>query len=402
VIAWFQCAAGASGDMLLGALIDAGAPLEVVQAAVDAVGVEPIEVEVEPVLRHGLAALKAHVRVRPSTIVRTWANVRGLLEAADLAEPVRARALDVFARLAKAEGAAHRTSPDSVHFHEVGALDAIADVVGVCAALHALGITEAACSGIAVGSGMVRAAHGLIPVPGPAVVELLTEAGAPIYSGDERFELCTPTGAALLAGTVTQWGGLPLGRLVASGTGAGTRQLESVPNVLRVLLLERAEAVADESEHAAGSVTDEVLIETNVDDLDPRVWPEVLSQLMAAGAVDAWLTPILMKKGRPAHTLSALVPLDAAAAVRAVVFTQTPALGLREHVVRKHALGREWVSVDVLGQPIRIKQGTFEGRVVSAQPEYADVLAAAAATGRPVKAVLTDAVAAARAAGLTP
>ena len=407
MIAWFQCAAGASGDMLLGALIDAGAPLEVVQAAVDAVGVEPIQVEVEPVLRHGLAALKAHVRVRPSTIVRTWANVRGLLEAADLAEPVRARALDVFARLAQAEGTAHRTSPDSVHFHEVGALDAIADVVGVCAALHALGVTEAACSGIAVGSGMVRAAHGLLPVPGPAVVELLTEAGAPIYSGDEPFELCTPTGAALLAGTVTQWGGLPLGRLVASGTGAGTRQLESVPNVLRVLLLqpaEPAEVVADEGalDDATGSVTDELLIETNVDDLDPRVWPDVLSRLMAAGAVDAWLTPILMKKGRPAHTLSALVPLGAAAAVRSVVFTQTPALGLREQVVRKHALGRQWVSVDVHGQPVRIKQGTFEGRVVSAQPEYEDVLAAADATGRPVKSVLADAVAAARAAGLTP
>ena len=404
MIAWFQCAAGASGDMLLGALIDAGAPLDVVQAAVDAVGVEPIQVEVEPVLRHGLAALKAHVRVRPSTIIRTWANVRGLLEAADLAEPVRARALDVFARLAQAEGTAHRTSPDSVHFHEVGALDAIADVVGVCAALHALRVTEAACSGIAVGSGMVRAAHGLLPVPGPAVVELLTEVGAPIYSGDEPFELCTPTGAALLAGTVTRWGGLPLGRLVASGTGAGTRQLESVPNVLRVLLLAPVEAVAEEGplDDSAGSVTDELLIETNVDDLDPRVWPDVLGRLMAAGAVDAWLTPILMKKGRPAHTLSALVPLDAAAAVRSVVFTHTPALGLREQVVRKHALGRQWVSVDVQGQPVRIKQGTLEGRVVSAQPEYEDVLAAAEATGRPVKAVLADAVAAARAAGLTP
>ncbi len=393
MIAWFQCAAGASGDMLLGALIDAGAPLAVVQAAVDAVGVEPIVVEVEPVLRSGLAALKAHVRVRPSTVVRTWANVRGLLETADLEEPVRARALAVFARLAQAEATAHRTTADSVHFHEVGALDAVADVVGVCAALHTLGITQAACSGIAVGSGMVRAAHGLLPVPAPAVVELLTEAGAPVYSGDEPYELCTPTGAALLAGVVTQWGGLPLGRLVASGTGAGTRQLESLPNVLRVLLLEPAHD---------GSVTEELLLETNVDDLDPRIWPDVLERLLAVGAVDAWLTPILMKKGRPAHTLSALVPAAAAEAVRDVVFTQTSALGLREQVVRKHALSRQWVAVDVDGHSIRIKQGLRNGRVVSAQPEYDDVAAAAGASGRPLKAVLADAVAAAQTAGLTP
>ena len=167
-----------------------------------------------------------------------------------------------------------------------------------------------------------------------------------------------------------------------------------MPNVLRVLLLAPVEAVAEEGplDDSAGSVTDELLIETNVDDLDPRVWPDVLGRLMAAGAVDAWLTPILMKKGRPAHTLSALVPLDAAAAVRSVVFTHTPALGLREQVVRKHALGRQWVSVDVQGQPVRVKQGTLEGRVVSAQPEYEDVLAAAEATGRPVKAVLADAL----------
>lgn len=391
MIAWFQCAAGASGDMLLGALIDAGAPLEVVQAAVDAVGVEPITVDVEPVLRHGLAALKAHVRVRPSTIIRTWGNVRGLLAVADLAEPVRARALDVFARLAEAEATAHRTSAESVHFHEVGALDAIADVVGVCAALHVLGITEAACSGIALGSGMVRAAHGLLPVPGPAVVELLTAVGAPVYSGDEPYELCTPTGAALLAGTVTQWGGLPLGRLIASGTGAGSRQLESMPNVLRVLLLE-----------PAAPVTDEVLLESNIDDLDPRVWPDVLAQLLAAGAVDAWLTPILMKKGRPAHTLSALVPLPSASAVREAFFTHTSALGLREQPVRKHALARSWVTIDVAGQQIRIKQGRIGADLVNAQPEYDDVLAAARTLDRPVMAVLADAVAAARAAGLTP
>jgi pyridinium-3,5-bisthiocarboxylic acid mononucleotide nickel chelatase len=394
-VAWFQPLAGASGDMLLGALLDAGAPLATVQAAVDAVGTEPVQIESEPVMRAGLGATKAHVRVPPSSVVRTWANIRGLLEAADLAEPVRDRALDAFGRLAVAEAAVHRTSPEQVHFHEVGALDAVADVVGVCAALHALGVTSAVSSAVAVGSGMVRSAHGMLPVPGPAVVALLSDAGAPVYSGDVPYELCTPTGAALLAATVTSWGGMPLGRVVAAGCGAGTRELDELPNVLRVVLLEPASTAEATDELAA-----QLLLETNVDDLDPRVWPSVLSALLAAGAADAWLAPILMKKGRPAHTLSVLAPYEAAAAVRRVVFTETSAIGLREHLVGKRVLERAWVTVAIGDDEVRIKTASLDGVVVNAQPEYDDVAEVAERTGRPVKSVLADAIAAAHAAGL--
>jgi pyridinium-3,5-bisthiocarboxylic acid mononucleotide nickel chelatase len=394
-VAWFQCLAGASGDMLLGALLDAGAPLDAVQAAVDAVGTEPIRIETEDTLRHGLAATQAHVRVPPSSVVRTWANIRLLLESADLPAAVRARALDVFARLADAEATAHRTTPDQVHFHEVGALDAVADVVGVCAALHALGVTDAVSSAVAVGSGMVRSSHGLLPVPGPAVLALLSSVGAPTYSGDVPYELCTPTGAALLAATVSSWGPMPLGRVVAVGYGAGSRELDELPNVLRVVLLE---PVAD----PGSSGTGERVLETNVDDLDPRLWPGVLDALLAAGAADAWLTPILMKKGRPAHTLSVLVGPGSADAVRRVVFTQTSAIGLREHEVDKRALERAWITVAVGDSSVRIKTATLDGTVVNAQPEWDDVMAAAAALGRPVKAVLADALAAAAASGLLP
>jgi hypothetical protein len=373
--------------MLLGALVDAGAPLDVVQAAVDALGVEPVRLTARRVTRAGLAATKVDVEAPASEVRRTWADIRLLLEAAGLAAPVRQRALDVFDRLARAEGAAHGTSPDDVHFHEVGALDSLADVVGVCAALHALGVSAAVSSPVAVGSGSVRTAHGVLPVPVPAVLALLAEVDAPVQAGAVEQESCTPTGAALLAATVTSWGQLPSMRVVRTGYGAGGRDHPDVPNVLRVVLGEPAAAPA------AGG--DALVLEANVDDLDPRLWPGVLSALLAAGASDAWLTPILMKKGRPAHTLSVLTSPAAADAVRQVVFTETSTIGLRESTVAKRALDRELRTVSVDGVDVRVKVALLGGEVVNVAPEYEDVAVAAAALGRPVKAVLAAAVAAA-------
>jgi pyridinium-3,5-bisthiocarboxylic acid mononucleotide nickel chelatase len=396
-LAWFQCLAGASGDMWLGALLDAGAPLETVQAAVDAVGVERIELTAEPVTRQGLAAIKVDVRVERTPVIRTWGNIRTTIENAELPDPVRARALDVFARLARAEARAHRIEPEQVHFHEVGALDAIADVVGGAAALHTLGVTTAVATPVAVGQGMTRSEHGLLPVPGPAVVELLSEAGAPMYSGDVPYELCTPTGAALLASTVSSWGGLPPMRVTSTGLGAGRRELDEFPNVLRVVL---GEAVPTAEESVSPDAA--VVLEANVDDLDPRLWPAILRRLFEAGASDAWLTPILMKKGRPAHTLSVLVPAALAADIRRIMFTETSSLGIREHAVTKHALDREERVVEVDGQRICVKIAFLDGAVINAQPEYEDVAAAAARLGRPVKAVLAAATAAAHDAGLRP
>ena len=388
-LAWFDAQAGVSGDMVLGALVDAGAPLDVVQAAVDALGVEPVRLSARPVTRSGLAATKVDVDVSDSRERRTWASIRSLLSEAALAEPVRSRALDVFGRLARAEAAAHGIEPEDVHFHEVGALDSLADVVGACAALHALGVTDAVCSPVTVGRGSARTAHGLLPVPVPAVLALLAEAGAPVQAGDVDGEACTPTGAALMAATASSWGPLPPMRVTATGTGAGGRDPQGHPNVFRVVLGDPAAA----RESPAATV-----LEANVDDLDPRLWPGVLSALLAAGASDAWLTPILMKKGRPAHTLSVLTTAEHATAVRAVVFTETSTIGLREHPVGKHELVREVATVQVGGADVRIKLARLEGVVVNAAPEYDDVAAAASSLGRPVKAVLAEA--AALAAGL--
>ncbi|WP_350279774.1 nickel pincer cofactor biosynthesis protein LarC [Kribbella sp. HUAS MG21] len=456
--AWIDCSAGASGDMLLGAFISAGADLDYINTAVAAVD-PSLSVTVTPTARHQIAATKATVQVNgtphPENVpaeqvlghdggtghghedggaghghahghghdggaghghhagaeqaagadggaghghghggeaghghghgpTRAWAEVRRLLEEAPLDDVVRERALDTFGRLARAEGAAHGVEPDTVHFHEVGALDAIADIVGVAAASVSLGLDRVVVSTIALGGGgQVRGQHGGIPIPGPAVLHLVTEAAAPVTGGAAPYEMTTPTGAALLTMLADEFGPLPPMRIEQTGVGAGGRDPVEVPNVLRVVI----------GESTATSAT-ELVYETNVDDLDPRIWPQVLARLMEAGAADAWLTPILMKKGRPAHTLSVLVGSAKAEQVRAVILAETSAIGLREFAIRKHAADREFSTVEVDGQSIHVKIARYGGQVVNVQPEYDDVAAAATALNRPVKTVLAKAIAA--------
>jgi len=375
--------------MLLAALVDAGVPIEVMQRAVDAIAPEPVRLRVEPVRRAGLRATRVHVDAAGSTTRRTWRQIRELFDDGRLSADVSERAGAVFVRLADAEARVHGITPADVHFHEVGALDAIADIVGVTAGFNALGLTELHASPVALGSGTVATEHGLLPVPPPAVVELLS--GAPTYGGAEGVELTTPTGAALLTSFATGWGAQPPMAVARQGVGAGGRDLPDRPNVVRLMVGQPL---------AADSST--LLLEANVDDMDPRLWPPVLARLLAAGASDVWLVPIVMKKGRPAHVLSVLVDRSAAAAVRQAVFTETTTIGLRETAVHKHALDRAEKSIDVAGHRVRVKTATLDGVLVNAQPEYDDVLAAANAAGRPVKAMMAEATAAAQAAGLVP
>jgi uncharacterized protein (TIGR00299 family) protein len=385
-IGWFHCLAGASGDMVLGALVDAGVPLATLQDAIDGLGVERITLGAQDVSRHGLGATQVTVDAPHSTVVRTWGNVRAILADAALDDAVRRTALDVFERLANAEARVHRTSPDLVHFHEVGAVDALADVVGAAAGLHALRLDAVSASSVATGMGMTRGEHGLIPVPAPAVLELLT--GASVYTGGVPYELCTPTGAAILAATVTSWGEMPALVLERVGLGAGGRDLDEIPNVLRLVIGE-----ATNSRRDAPQALPATVLEANVDDLDPRLWPTVISALIAAGAGDAWLTPIQMKKGRPALTVSVLCDDGTAHVLRDVLFRETSTIGVREYAVSKRALDREMVTVSIAGTTIGVKVARLDGVVVNAVPEYDDVVAAAATLGRPVKAVLAEAAA---------
>jgi uncharacterized protein (TIGR00299 family) protein len=386
-IGWLDLSAGASGDMLLGALVDAGVPLDVPAAAVAALPVERIRLVTESVTRHGLGATRVHVHAPPSSAHRTWADVRALLTAADLAPAVRDGALAVFERLAIAEGRVHRMSPEDVHFHEVGALDALADVVGVVAGFEHLRLAELTASPVALGSGSARGAHGVVPIPGPAVLELLT--GIPVVAGAVPAEMCTPTGAALVAARVGEWTSLPAMRVERVGVGAGGRDPAELPNVVRLVL---GEPAAPPGAWAGGGP---VVLEANIDDLDPRLWSGVLEVLFAAGASDAWLTPILMKKGRPAHTLSVLCRSEMVAGVQAAVFGTTSTIGMRVVPVGKVALERTQSSVAVLGGRVGVKVAESAGRVVNVSVEYEDVAALAAGLGLPEKEVLRAATAAA-------
>jgi uncharacterized protein (TIGR00299 family) protein len=382
-IGWLDLAAGASGDMLLGALVDAGVPVDVPASAVAALPVEEIRLGTEQTTRHGLGATRVQVHAPESATRRTWTDVRSLLAEAALSPEVRDRALAVFERLAVAEGRVHRVRPEEVHFHEVGALDALADVVGVVAGFAHLGLSRLTASPVALGSGSARGAHGVVPIPGPAVLELLT--GIPVVAGPVPAEMCTPTGAALVAELVDEWTMLPAMRVDRVGMGAGGRDPVELPNVLRLVLGEPADAAP------AGPA----VLESNIDDLDPRLWPAVLDALFAAGASDAWLTPILMKKGRPAHTLSVLCGPESAPDVQAAIFATTSTIGLRVVPVGKVALERASSSVEVLGGRVGVKVATSNGRVVNVSVEYEDVATLARELDVPVKEVLRAASAAA-------
>lgn len=397
-VLWLDCASGISGDMTLGALLDLGVPLSVLRSAVDAVVPGRVRLDCERVTRAGIAAVHALVDAPEEATHRRWDEVRALLDGADLSAGVRERALAVFAALAEAEGRVHGVAPGEVHFHEVGALDAIADVVGAAAGLEHLGVTAAVASTVSLGGGTVRAAHGRLPVPGPAVVALL--AGAPTAGGPIERELTTPTGAAILAATVTGWGPQPPMRVRGQGFGAGTADPPGHANVLRLVLGEPLAAAPGVSALPArgdvhgGGQGPAVLVEATVDDLDPRVWPGVVAALLAVGAHDAWLTAALGKKGRPVQVLTVLADETCLGAVRDVVFTATSTIGLRETAVAKTALERRGAEVTVAGQPVRLKLAVRDGLVVNVSAEWEDVAAAASASGRPAKALLAQAVAA--------
>jgi uncharacterized protein (TIGR00299 family) protein len=386
-ICWLDASSGASGDMLLGALLGAGVPIAVLQEAVDAVSPEPVTLDVEDVDRNGFAATRCHVRVPDSSTQRSWADIRSLLAGASLDPRVHALATAVFTRLAAAEGRVHGVAPEDVHFHEVGALDSIADVVGVVAGFVHLAPDLLVCSPVALGGGTITVAHGSIGVPGPAVVELLR--GVPAYGGPVDLELTTPTGAALLVELVDSFGAQPAMVVEEVGVGAGGRDPDGHANVLRLLVGATSERFAPSPDAETGAL----VIEANVDDLDPRLWPDVITALLDKGASDAWLTPILMKKGRPAHTLHVLVSAAEAAGVRREIFRQTSTIGVREQTVTKHALDREFVEVEVGGHRIAVKLARLDGELMNLQPEYADVATAAGALGRPVKDVLAEATA---------
>jgi uncharacterized protein (TIGR00299 family) protein len=384
-VAYFDCIAGISGDMALGAMVDAGADQDEIRAALAALPLEPFGLDFDEVESRGIRATRAVVTPGVSGLIRTYSSIRTVLDQAALEPPVRNRAQRIFRRLAEAEARVHKKEVDLVTFHEIGAVDTIVDIVGVSAALSGLGIERVFASPVPTGLGMVRTEHGLMPIPGPAVTELLR--GAPVYSRGVTAELVTPTGAAILSAVAEGYGDLPMMRVEATGYGAGVQELD-FPNVLRILI------GVEEDRAAAPAPTQpgEVILETNVDDLNPELYEFVLERLLAGGAQDAWLTPIVMKKSRPAVTLSVLCSTEREATLRHVLFRETGTLGVRSMRVTKHALERELVKVETSHGPVAVKVGFLEGRRVGMSPEFEDCARVAREAGVPAREVYLEAL----------
>ncbi len=373
---------GASGDMLLGALVDAGVSIENLQQSIDALQLDGLRLRAEPVTKRGIAATKVDVEAPEQHVHRHLRDIEGILAASALTEIVRAKASDVFRTLAEAEARVHGIAVNEVHFHEVGALDAIADVVGVVAGLQVLGVSTLSCRALPVSYGTVWCEHGILPVPAPAVMRLME--GLPTEPLDVEGETLTPTAAALLRTLVTEWGDAPAMRIQRQGYGAGSKEFPRA-NVLRLVLGARA------SETAVDSL---LLLSTNIDDMNPEWLPTVMDRLLAAGALDVWLTPILMKKGRPAHTLSVLADSHLSEALRGILFTHTTSLGVRTTLVDRHHLERRVEQVDTVWGPVRVKVATLLDGSRRAAPEFEDCRRLSEVSGVPLQTLYDASLAA--------
>lgn len=369
--------------MTLGALIDVGAPFTALVKGLSRLGVRGFKLRKRRVQRGAIWATKIDVILTPGH-ARPWSlgRIRKVLSSSRLSPNIRQQSLAVFERLAEAEGKAHHVPRNHVHFHEVGVLDSFVDIVGGLICCELLEVTRVTASAVNVGTGTVQSAHGLLPAPGPAVTMLAKQ--VPIYSAGPSRELTTPTGLALLRTLTHEFGPMPLIRPSAVGYGAGQANPHDWPNVLRVFL--SPEGAGD------GRARDTVVqIETNLDDVNPQTYEHVMERLFRAGAVDVTLTPVIMKRGRPAIVLTCLVPFDGVDPVLDVLFEDTTALGVRVQDVTRHILPRRFVSVKIRGGTVRIKIAAVDATSTKAAPEYLDCKRIAERTGRPVKAVLEEA-----------
>ncbi|MGC8668045.1 MAG: nickel pincer cofactor biosynthesis protein LarC [Chthonomonadales bacterium] len=383
---YLDCFAGIAGDMLLGAMLACGVEEERLRQELARLNVRGWKLRVENVQRNGIGAVDVSVDVEDAPHHhRHLADIEEIITSSSLPQRVQERAVAVFRRLAEAEAKIHGTTPQKIHFHEVGALDAIVDITGACIGLELLGVEQVVASPLPMGRGFVECAHGILPLPAPAVLELLR--GVPAYGVDVEAELVTPTGAALVTTLAQSYGPLPVMAIEATGYGAGKRQLKDRPNLLRAIL-------GTVDAHFASSAPEVAVLETNLDDVSPQFYEVVTRRLFDAGALDVYLTPVQMKKERPGVLLTVLADPQRAEALADVIFRETTTMGVRFHMGKRLCLEREWQTVQTEYGAIRVKIGRWKGAPTVASPEYEDVKAAASASGAPVYKVYQAAQAA--------
>jgi pyridinium-3,5-bisthiocarboxylic acid mononucleotide nickel chelatase len=383
-LAYFDCFSGISGDMTLGALVDAGLSADTLRSDLRALQVPGWELTTEKAWKNGMSATHVRVKTEDQQKHRSLSTILEILKTSQLAPPVRERASAIFRKLGEAEAHVHDAPLEKVHFHEVGAVDAIVDIVGACIGFHALGIERFACSPLNVGGGTAKMAHGVLPVPAPATARLLQ--GAPTFSNGVQRELVTPTGAAIVATLCDSFGPQPSMTVSAIGYGAGAADLEGQPNVVRIMIGE----CADKSAHP---LDEEIsIIEANLDDMNPQIYGYVVEKALLAGALDVYTNALQMKKNRPGTLLTILCRPQDTEALMSLIFAETTTFGVRTHRAQRRALPREWVNVSTSYGNVRIKLSRSNGQVLHVTPEYDDCRKLAVEKQVPLQQVINEAL----------
>ncbi len=383
-LAYFDCFSGISGDMTLGALVDAGVPLEELRAQLHGLGVPGWELNSEKVWKNGMSATYVKVRTEDTQTHRSLATILEIFEKSNLAEAVKDRAEAIFRRLGEAEALVHDVPLEKVHFHEVGALDAIVDIVGACVGFSALGIDKFACSALNVGGGTAKMAHGVLPVPAPATARLLL--GKPTYSNGVQKELVTPTGAAIVATLCDTFGPQPAMNASAIGYGAGATDLEGQPNVMRLTVGEVSQQTDIETHETIR------VLEANIDDMNPQIYGYFLEKALATGALDVFTTPVQMKKSRPGTLITVLCRPHEEEKFHEMLFAETTTLGIRSTLAHRRVLPREWVKVRTPYGEVRVKVARVGGQVRQASPEFEDCRKLAEEKNVPLQKVIDEAM----------
>lgn len=382
--AYFDCFSGISGDMTLGALLDAGVPVEQLRAELLSLNLPGWEFTAEKVWKNGMAATHAKVRAQDTITHRSLSAILEIIQKSTLAPGVKIRSASIFSKLGEAEAAVHDVPLEKIHFHEVGAIDAIIDIVGACIGFQVLGIESFACSALNVGGGTAKMAHGVLPVPAPATARLLL--GKPTYSNGIQKELVTPTGAAIVATLCSHFGPQPPITVTAIGYGAGTADLEGQPNVLRLMVGE-----ADEK-HATPESESIRVLEANLDDMNPQIYGYLLEKALAAGALDVFTTPVQMKKNRPGMLVTILCKPADESKFHEMFFAETTTLGVRAYTAERRVLARQWDTVHTAFGDVRIKVARLNGHIRQASPEFEDCRKLAEAQNVPLQRVMDEAM----------